>query len=165
MLLFLLMLLRHWRRWPILRLWILARRRRIHCLYWAVESRWGRQKVIPTFRVGIFQSGPQTNKFNRVACLVANIVKLCAPFAYTSHYTGVGSVYRIKKSGDSSVGIASGYGMDDRGVEVRVLGSAKNFLHVVHSYPLIQLVSRDFPTGIKRPRRVKPTTHLQPVPK
>jgi hypothetical protein len=49
-------------------------------------------------------------------------------------------------SRDSSVGIATGYGLDDRGVGVRVPVGVKNFLFSTSSRPALGLTS--YPMGI-----------------
>jgi hypothetical protein len=63
------------------------------------------------------------------------------------------------RSRDSTVGIAIGYGLDDRGIEVRVpVGSRISLLHVVRpalgsTQSPIQWVSRALSQGVKRPGR------------
>jgi hypothetical protein len=75
------------------------------------------------------------------------------------------------KSRDSSVGIALGYGLDDRGSRVRFPAGAGNFsLHHrvqngsgAHPAP-IQWVPWTLSVGLKRPRR-EADTHLHLVPR
>jgi hypothetical protein len=63
-------------------------------------------------------------------------------------------------SRDSSVGIALGFGLDDRGSRVRMPGGAGNFLFTTASrtalgptQPPIQLVAGALYLGVKRPGR------------
>jgi hypothetical protein len=65
-----------------------------------------------------------------------------------------------KKSRDSSVGIALGYGLDDWGSRVRFPAEAEIFLFTIASrtalgpiQPPIQWVPGDLSLGVKRPRR------------
>jgi hypothetical protein len=64
----------------------------------------------------------------------------------------------ISWSRDSAVGIATGYGLDDRGVGVRVPVGSRIFFYSTSSrpalgpmQPLIQWVSRALSPGVKRP--------------
>jgi hypothetical protein len=72
------------------------------------------------------------------------------------------------KSRDSSVGIALGYGLDDRGSRVRSPEEAGNFLFTIASItavgptqPPIQWIPGALSLGVKRPRRE--TDHSLPT--
>jgi hypothetical protein len=73
--------------------------------------------------------------------------------------------YRIKGSQDSVVGIATCYGLDDRGVGVPVPeGSRMSLLHVVQTGSGAHPASYPWVPGALSPR-IKLTTHLQLVPR
>jgi hypothetical protein len=55
--------------------------------------------------------------------------------------------------GDSVVGIATGYGLGDRGIGVRVPVGFKNFLHVVQTGCVVHPTSYRMDTGLERPGR------------
>jgi hypothetical protein len=57
-----------------------------------------------------------------------------------------------KESHDSSVGIALGYGLDDRGSRVRIRAGAGNFSLHHRVQPPIQWVPGALSLGVKRPR-------------
>jgi hypothetical protein len=69
-------------------------------------------------------------------------------------------MYHRHRSRNSVVDISTGYGLDGRGVGVRVLGSVKNYPFSRSSRPTlgstqppIQWVPRALSTGVKRPGR------------
>jgi hypothetical protein len=67
----------------------------------------------------------------------------------------------------SSVSIVSGYGLDDRAIEVRSPAEAKGFFPLAsvsrpalgHTQPLVQWVPGVLSPGLKRGRGVTLTTH------
>jgi hypothetical protein len=70
------------------------------------------------------------------------------------------SLFLFFGSWDSVVGIATGYGLDDRGVGVREPGRVKNFLFSKSSRPALEFtqpyiksVPGALSAGVKRPRR------------
>jgi hypothetical protein len=77
--------------------------------------------------------------------------------AYILHFYGY---KKSNRNGDSAVGIATGYGLGDRGVGVKSPGRVKNFLFYTSSTLAvgptelpIQWVSRALSPGVKRPGR------------
>jgi hypothetical protein len=65
-------------------------------------------------------------------------------------------LYYIRYSPDSVVGIATGYGLNDRGVGVRVPAGARNFSTSFRpvlgpTHPLVQCVPGVLSPGVKRP--------------
>jgi hypothetical protein len=77
-------------------------------------------------------------------------------------------IFINNKSWDSTVGIATGYGLDDQGVGVRVpVGQKSSFLHVVQTGSEVHQTSYPMGTGSSFPggkaAGVKLTTHLQVV--
>jgi hypothetical protein len=78
------------------------------------------------------------------------------------------TVYKHCLSPESAVGIAIGYGLEDRGVEVRVPVKIKNILFSTSSRPAlgstqtpIQWVPWALSSGVKRP--VREADHLSPA--
>jgi hypothetical protein len=74
------------------------------------------------------------------------------------------------RSRDSVIGIVTGYGLDDRGVGVRVPVVSLSLLHVVHTGSAFHQTSYTIGTGGsflggKSGRGVKLTPHLQLVPR
>jgi hypothetical protein len=74
----------------------------------------------------------------------------------------------LKQSRDSSVGMATGYGLDDAGIALPCPGRGNNFHFFVSSRPAlgptqppIQWVIGALSPGVKRPRRY--TNHSPPI--
>jgi hypothetical protein len=80
------------------------------------------------------------------------------------------SLFKTNES-DSSVGIVSGYGLDDRAIEVRSLAGAKDFSCSLcvqtgsGAHPPVQWVPGVLPPGLKRGRGVTLITHPYLVPR
>jgi hypothetical protein len=63
-------------------------------------------------------------------------------------------LYLTTASQDSSVGIATGYGLDDRGVRILVpVGSMSSWPALGHTQPTLQCVAYNLSSEIKRPER------------
>jgi hypothetical protein len=100
-----------------------------------------------------------------------HVISLSVTETIAVEFSGLKSVTKklVVRSRDSVVGIETGYGLDYRGVGVRVpIGSRISLLHVVHtgsgvhptSYPMVRGV---LSPGVKRPGRE--AGHSQLVPR
>jgi hypothetical protein len=78
----------------------------------------------------------------------------------------MGQCMKTNVSQGSSVSIVSGYGLDDRAVEIRFLAEASvSRLALGPTQPPVQWVPGVLSPGLKRGRGVTLTTHPHPVPR
>jgi hypothetical protein len=100
--------------------------------------------------------------------MAKTLVKLAVPTDQDAcnFHDGVEIVFLLTRSRDSSVGIATSYGLDEQGSGSSSPGRVKNFHFSISSRPArVHPTSYKMGTGGKAAMAVKLTTHLQLVPR